>query len=822
MPTMILLSSSPPPIFAREPTPYDLSPLRDSMSAHVQDPTSSPKRFKRNDAIRDTFSAGFTSARSMLATKPVAENMLLHTPGKERFKIVSSALPVRRSPPLVLSRRQPNERKLPPAEPQHVDEPVGLAPDTDTLSAATTHITPVANSKIVRRRRDWTPVEDEDGSETTTISQTDQKAALMDDFGFRATSTQQAPMQFHGTGVGVTNRTRIDPVQAPSPAPIVITASKARSRAKSKPAAPKRVKAAPKKTKTITDLVTSHHRGTIKTDSPMAGFLVATQARNRDCPSMSEDDIEVATKASKRKAVGQKTQPRKRQLLSPSSAMKAFGRQKTVFGSASQLARDDPRVELTLSSDPVSPLRTQATSYGSITPRGPRGSKRFVNTRNLWGAADRDEDNALLHVESVDLFDTPDARTFLAGKDALLEPQISQKKVQPGAGSSEPTDKLVDCRKGALPGLLRTTAVVDIDSLPSPASVRRSETAPGFGISTRTLHTSARRQLPAPVNDSSMEMRHAEASRTSEPTAASRPEPNYAGMQTGELQKLIKGYGFKAIKSREKMVDLLGKCWKEKEARRMQQQGNEQVLVSEHPAARHTDLISNVHDLSARPQPKLKKGPKKTRSVSGTKKPSEGSTKEPKKRKNAASKTTTPEKPKKPRAPKSRVALSKGRIHDTDDVDDDFTTLTTLRQERTRITGTPETPIPHILSADNVHAELDNVGGVHVGGAKGQPVSDTASEIGLKIHGAILHQSEQAAETDSWDHVRSPTWHEKMLLYDPIIIDDLTRWLNAEGLNNVQEDREVTSIEVRDWCESKGVCCMWKGGWRGQASKGGD
>lgn len=55
-----------------------------------------------------------------------------------------------------------------------------------------------------------------------------------------------------------------------------------------------------------------------------------------------------------------------------------------------------------------------------------------------------------------------------------------------------------------------------------------------------------------------------------------------------------------------------------------------------------------------------------------------------------------------------------------------------------------------------------------------------------------------------------PTWHEKILMYDPVILEDLTAWLNVEGLGLVGEDREVGTATVREWCEGKGICCCWK------------
>jgi hypothetical protein len=86
----------------------------------------------------------------------------------------------------------------------------------------------------------------------------------------------------------------------------------------------------------------------------------------------------------------------------------------------------------------------------------------------------------------------------------------------------------------------------------------------------------------------------------------------------------------------------------------------------------------------------------------------------------------------------------------------------------------------------------------------------------------------------SRDH-RDPTWHEKMLLYDPIVLEDLTAWLNSEGLRidvilqktkgkkKVGEAEEAVQVSheelqpwmVQKWCEEHSVCCLWKEGLRG-------
>ncbi|KAF2221675.1 hypothetical protein BDZ85DRAFT_264205 [Elsinoe ampelina] len=114
-----------------------------------------------------------------------------------------------------------------------------------------------------------------------------------------------------------------------------------------------------------------------------------------------------------------------------------------------------------------------------------------------------------------------------------------------------------------------------------------------------------------------------------------------------------------------------------------------------------------------------------------------------------------------------------------------------------------------------------------------------------------------------------PSWHEKILMYDPIVLEDLTAWLVGEGVkpdgttvpapaprdsrialedatagvedtaeqatsgkkakagkgkgkgkSKAQEERERKKDElqpwmVQKWCESHSICCLWKEGLRG-------
>jgi hypothetical protein len=84
--------------------------------------------------------------------------------------------------------------------------------------------------------------------------------------------------------------------------------------------------------------------------------------------------------------------------------------------------------------------------------------------------------------------------------------------------------------------------------------------------------------------------------------------------------------------------------------------------------------------------------------------------------------------------------------------------------------------------------------------------AENLPDISLQITAAIKKQPRIRA----LDGIKQPTWHEKILMYDPIWLDDFTTWLNSDGLQRIGEKRSVSRLTVREWCESKGVCCTWR------------
>jgi hypothetical protein len=71
--------------------------------------------------------------------------------------------------------------------------------------------------------------------------------------------------------------------------------------------------------------------------------------------------------------------------------------------------------------------------------------------------------------------------------------------------------------------------------------------------------------------------------------------------------------------------------------------------------------------------------------------------------------------------------------------------------------------------------------------------------------------------------IHKPSWAEKIALYDPIVIEDLTAWLNGDKQLRVrvkQREDELQGWMVQKWCEEKSVCCLWREGlWGGVKKK---
>ncbi|KAK4937451.1 5'-flap endonuclease [Elasticomyces elasticus] len=899
MSTILLVSSSPPRAFARSPTPAESSSPLPSPGALFGGGVRCAKRFKSSEKPRDGFSTSFTSARSLLSTRVGAENIPLGSPGRDKFKLTTSAhqsrtfsgtpvgfKPVSKQPSqksqdsnvgkvaafrdhesTSVNHQVPNPRDiydLPEDEP--CDEL--MAEESKPKTRIAKDCSPLHLEQAIPRRLDWTPaksgVDDSISSPETDVQAISFSRDILQGFVFADSSTktsiEKVATKVDANGEA-TKRRRIDLVTTTGTNAIVAlpTVTLDPPKESGKGIVKKRNKSPPKKALTITGLATSHygeghHNG--GKIAPMLEYLTATQV-NADSDSEMVNKQLAAKKAPVKKSRVTKKAPAKSRLRSPTSVMKTVDSQELVFGSASQLARDESptllrdtleaikRSECILSSDPISPPRTQPVSVESTSPSANRGTSRFVRRKNLWSAAGRDEDNALLHVDTIDLIDSPAVREALAGKDVLLQPGGVATIVGPKAQT--------DLRTHETPLIHKAGPLLDIDDIATP--YLRGGAGAMAQPQARSFHTSRVLEEPrkraTAVKDTTEETTVAAknpspAKRKAKPAAV---KPSYAGFSTGDLQKQISAYGFKAVKSRDKMIELLNRCWED--------QHPGQTLPESEPnepaadAMTHGDFLSKVHDVAARPEPKVKKPRAKRKSE--TSDPS--APKEPKKRKKAEPKPKDAvakkvAKPRKPRTTTTKKApLSEEIVMDVDDIDDDSTIVkppddaaqttkqktpkkrTPKAKSKTVSTSKPATPPPTLPVEPSFHSSSpvkDVVSSLSVSGVAvvQDPDVTGATETGALTpqHTPVLdlkHQIRLAIESQSSDDT-IPTWREKILMYDPIVLEDLTVWLNTKGFAAISEDREIAPLEVRAWCEENGVCCLWKGGWRGNRKAGGE
>ncbi|EXJ66568.1 uncharacterized protein A1O5_10238 [Cladophialophora psammophila CBS 110553] len=882
---VVILSSSPPRTFARSPTLAETPPPLRSPRTLSTSEAIDLKQFKISRQVRDGLSGGFSSARAMLTTKVGAENIPLLSPRKDAFKAKSSPQTdelagnsleraTRGKKEGGTQAEEPSKhfefsesftpKPNPRPKTSHAIKPLNIeasetgpkqSGDGRGLQMSRHSRSPFSPKKAIPRRLDWTPVKPKPHDLETPQSE-DRAVGFSNDlmksyaFSPAATVAMEKTATKPETNQERPNRRRIDLVMITEarPAPSLLTFKtckglvKGVSNGKAKPPA--------KKALTITGLATSHYGESRQKETklpPMLEYLTATQV---GAGSEADSVMDVSLKVSKSKVPSRRPRPTKKapaktRLKSPTSAIKSNLKQPFLFGPASQLARDESptltrdtlealkRSEC-LSSDPISPLSTQPISIESTSPKACRGTGRFVKRRNLWGAAGRDEDNALLQVDTVDLTDSPAVRLALAGKDVLLQ-SIGPNRQDidtldngpPGSPSRAPP-----------PNAKEVESLIDIDDIVTPRLPKSIK--PPTQTRARLYHTS--RTLKQPQKAAEISQQDSEAHSEAKSAVSNPPPimPSYVGFSDHELRKQITAYGFKAVKKREAMIELLERCWESKHGVQ-HPYDDESASVN---ATTHADLLSKIHDVSTRPVPKLKKSRAKRKSESGDMSTAE----EPKKRKKAATKSSEPAQ-KEGKAARKRASktLSDENVVDVDELDefDNHNIEEKHKSEPLGLPNEPErpqsklrptaqkplTPPPTVPQEKSTPSQacqssraqsVNNISRLDGPAAEGPeltPQQTPASNIISQIDAAISrHPETQSKDGESRNHQRSPTWHEKILMYDPIVLEELTVWLNTEGLNAIGEDREVSLLEVRAWCEQNGVCCYGvTGGWRGRS-----
>jgi hypothetical protein len=664
-------------------------------------------------------------------------------------------------------------------------KPPGVLPGSKT-AALESSIDDFGLAEAVRRRANWTPpvptakpvnttplpsdIFDSwlaSGGSTVSSEGSREFKDLLGNFGFikgRNSAEEKKPEEVEMTR----KRKLIEPVKT--------NVSVAGSISLTKEKAPK------KKARTITDQATSAYVNEEQEDAtktaPLLQYFVL---ETTDRPPNDEFKVPAKPRA-KSPVKGLKTKKKATAqtpiLLSPESALKQARNQDYVFGTSSQLAREDSPTLLRDLHEAMQ-ASNEANDYddpfadsvfNSVPTPLPDQRKMAIPTkRNLWSAAARDGDGQLIEVEMIDLANSspPTGRASNTESKILASVPLSEPTEEGWRDIeqiSRPLEQSKPVERGPNPsGLLRNELLISPPSSAQisvpltkaysvardPRAISKSTTKRGFKASTKEI-----------------------------------PEmPNFSLYSTAQLTKEFKSYGFKAIKSNNKMIETLQECWRNK-----------------HRVALEA-LDSNI-TISAQPEP-----PKQA--LKSSSQATAISPKRPRSRPTKNDKASSPQ--------KSTSSSSKAKVVETVegleiDRNTPLSQIRTTKKSLRKKTAPPEdiddSDGPSTSSPPRRQASQISKGLLPLPLSSPYGSTNLSPNSSQKALFKYISRAVKSAEPSK--DPQNPSWHEKILLYDPIILEDLTIWLNTGALGKVGWDDEVVPKEVKKWCESKSICCLWR------------
>ena len=681
---------------------------------------------------------------------------------------------------------QPTRKKNQKKEKLVESHEAGLAPNDLEVSVQNTSEPTSCSEPALQRRIDWTPPPADnavmialDSDHQELLSSVDRPGAskevfqqLFDNYACKDESISISPGQQQQPGF-LKKRKRIDLVSTIS--------EQAKQAVQVREVSPPKPVTTKKKTRTITEIATAPYalpevpepdidlskRST--RDSLLEYFDSGGEVKALvEYQSVVMSKTKETAKPTKAKA---KAKPRKKKagapeapiLLSPNSALKQSSKQDFVFGTSSQLLGDE---------SPTTLRELQLAIQASNRDDDPFGES---DSPALWRAGARDQDGELMDVDVIDLVQTP----------ALLNKHrraVMEHIEQPQPPNQPQSDDFID---------------IDTIALDTPAP---------------------KGPLPSQHNSHFFQTQQAPTPPLSNPTVASvpvsdtvAPRPKYETFTDIQLSKQIASYGFKPIKKRQAMIALLDQCWASKNpgatsapsqsisttSASTSSKGKEKAVVPTPPA---TTADTEKPKPEKRPRGRPKKTPEAA--VAGPSKPTA-----------VASKSKKETSPKKPRAKPKQPTRTAEVIADSENSDPEDEEAV-LSRSRSRSCSRSSKAAADSDGSDSETAEAT------AAMAGQQQQSEPLSTLTPTDEQALFRHITQLIKAQPRSHdPANPSWHEKMLLYDPIVLEELASWLNAGPLTEAGWDGEVAPADVKRWCEAKSVVCMWRIAWSGRARK---
>lgn len=431
----------------------------------------------------------------------------------------------------------------------------------------------------------------------------------------------------------------------------------------------------------------------------------------------------------------------------------------------------------------------------------------------LWNAAARDPDGGVLDVEFVDMTgsDKGDSScleskgTRLKGNSDLLRGGTTAMETAAIGRLSTQNDAEESCQSiGREPQITEVTAVVrENDPFQTIRGPRNNSQAirlkPTSALLLVTPHTT--NPVPARVGDSS---RSINLSATTSSVAPVEKQPNppnpvlnsvalkskkpkqpkpvpvmpdFQSYHLTELKAEITKFGFKDMKTKDRMVSCLERCWEAQNktatvaaqsAAQLEANGSRSVANTTGLLQRVMNEEETVSTLHSRDNPALLASKKPCASAKQKKTGKEKATSKP------------PKSPKRKAAIKRRARLPK-TVPRSEDVN--FGTL--------GFTG---------LSAEPSSPKRKYTPKVSTRKSSVPPLSPKS----VALNSTQLHYRISKVVRESSGHTKSKfSFYHSILMYDPIIVENMTSWLNSK-LQNEKVDVEG----VKTWCEANGVCCV--------------
>ncbi|CEJ89233.1 hypothetical protein VHEMI05088 [[Torrubiella] hemipterigena] len=465
------------------------------------------------------------------------------------------------------------------------------------------------------------------------------------------------------------------------------------------------------------------------------------------------------TKPRKRTAKAPKKKklvPPKQILLSPGAAREQMSRQDLIFGTSSQLAGEHSPTFLR---DLAAAMReSNVIDVDDVTPINSDAIEPPPERRSLWEAAARDEEGDLFDVEIIDMVNAPSL------------PPSSAKADDPfgyGVAISNGDDSFVNL-----------SDILEASSPPRSQNTINTKTTPG--------------RQPEITSDAS------KAVTSDAPATTNITKPNYNLYTDTQLGVAIASYGFKEVKKRSAQIALLEKCWQSKNSSVPSSRlfscssGSQQPSTPQRSAPLPASQASDVSLEFPEPPPSAQPVESPKRGRGHLRKTPLG--------------LATP-------MPTPSTAGSKPK------------TLSTQTQSAQAVIEIPdsESESEQLVQASRSSSPEEALSPANGADLSIGPDSDiqtplSASQANQEL--AVFDYITKAIQSlpRSKDE-NNPSWHEKILMYDPIIIEELAAWLNTGTLTKMGYDDEVNGSDVKRWCESKSICCVWKINLRGNERK---